>query len=48
MCWVYTYKSWTSVETDSARPVVAVERLGADPLIAFVAADADTWLGTYS
>ncbi|MFC9626598.1 hypothetical protein ACFTXM_43830 [Streptomyces sp. NPDC056930] len=38
----------TSVETDSARPVLTVERLGTDPLIAFVAADADTWLGTYS
>ncbi|WP_256102388.1 hypothetical protein [Streptomyces sp. Ncost-T10-10d] len=36
----------TSVEADSARPVLTVERLGADPLIAFVAADADTWLGT--
>ncbi|MFE5095628.1 hypothetical protein ACFRCI_36120 [Streptomyces sp. NPDC056638] len=38
----------TSVETDSARVVLTVERLGTDPLIAFVAADADTWLGTYN
>jgi predicted O-methyltransferase YrrM len=42
-----TTASLTTVEVEPDVQAVAVERLGADPRVTFVTADADQWLSTY-